>query len=139
MALDVTHGGGLSGGRVPERGQVIFGPQVVHPLRVAVRRDLEEMLIQGTRTACPQDTFKRSRPGEKDIAILDEFGVPYQVLDRAGCLLHEPALASVQGKFVGGLRLPGVETGDCFKFTQQLALAAQVLGARLSLRCEGRE
>jgi D-amino-acid dehydrogenase len=34
----------------------------------------------------------------------------------------------MQGKFVGGLRLPGDETGDCFKFTQQLALAAQALG-----------
>jgi len=73
-------------------------------------------------------TQKQMEGVAKDIAILDEFGVPYQVLDRAGCLLHEPALASVQGKFVGGLRLPGDETGDCFKFTQQLALAAQVLG-----------
>ena len=30
----------------------------------------------------------------------------------------EPALARVQEKFAGGLRLPGDETGDCFKFTQ---------------------
>jgi D-amino-acid dehydrogenase len=31
---------------------------------------------------------------------------------------------------VGGLRLPGDETGDCFKFTQALAAMAQQLGVR---------
>jgi D-amino-acid dehydrogenase len=35
----------------------------------------------------------------------------------------------VQEKFVGGLRLPGDETGDCFKFTNRLAAMAQRLGA----------
>jgi len=61
-----------------------------------------------------------------DIAILEHFGVRYEVLDRAGCVRVEPALARVQRKFAGGLRLPGDETGDCFKFTQGLArLAAQ--------------
>jgi D-amino-acid dehydrogenase len=61
-----------------------------------------------------------------DIAILEHFGVRYEVLDRAGCVRVEPALARVQRKIAGGLRLPGDETGDCFKFTQSLArLAAQ--------------
>jgi D-amino-acid dehydrogenase len=61
-----------------------------------------------------------------DIAILEHFGVRYEVLDRAGCVRVEPALARVQRKIAGGLRLPGDETGDCFKFTQGLArLAAQ--------------
>ncbi|HEX7639490.1 MAG TPA: D-amino acid dehydrogenase [Burkholderiaceae bacterium] len=65
----------------------------------------------------------------KDTAVLDEYGVPYQVLDRPGYLRHEPALAPVQDKFVGALRLPGDETGDCFLFTQRLAALAQGLGA----------
>jgi D-amino-acid dehydrogenase len=61
-----------------------------------------------------------------DIAILQRYGVGYELLDRDGCIRHEPALARVRDKFVGGLRLPGDETGDCFKFTQNLAaLAAQ--------------
>jgi D-amino-acid dehydrogenase len=61
-----------------------------------------------------------------DVAILDHFGVRYEVLDRAGCVRAEPALARVQRKIAGGLRLPGDETGDCFKFTQSLArIAAQ--------------
>ena len=61
-----------------------------------------------------------------DIEILKRYGVAYEVLDRDGCIRNEPALAHVRDKFVGGLRLPGDETGDCFKFTQNLAaLAAQ--------------
>ncbi|MFO1075266.1 MAG: D-amino acid dehydrogenase [Geminicoccaceae bacterium] len=56
-----------------------------------------------------------------DTAILDRFGVAYEILDRAGCIGVEPALARVREKFVGGLRLPGDETGDCFKFTNDLA------------------
>ena len=61
-----------------------------------------------------------------DIEVLQRYGVPYELLDVDGCIRHEPALARVRDKFVGGLRLPGDETGDCFKFTQNLAaLAAQ--------------
>ncbi|WP_374327445.1 D-amino acid dehydrogenase [Azonexus sp.] len=65
---------------------------------------------------------------DKDVAILKEYGVPFQVLDRAGYLDYEPALAPVKDKFVGALRLPGDETGDCFKFTQNLAKMAEGLG-----------
>src|SRR3954467_15605347 len=46
----------------------------------------------------------------KDVEVLEASGVPYQVLDREGCLPYEPALAAVKEKFVGGLRLPGDET-----------------------------
>src|SRR5271165_3193986 len=51
-----------------------------------------------------------------DVAVLERFGVPYELLDRDGCVSVEPALSQVRGKFVGGLRLPGDETGDCHKF-----------------------
>ena len=66
----------------------------------------------------------------KDIEILQQYGVPYQLLDRSGYLQYEPALARVQHKFVGALRLPGDETGDCFKFTQALAEIAKGLGVQ---------
>ena len=59
-----------------------------------------------------------------DIAILKRYGVAFELLDRDGCIRHEPALANVKDKFVGGLLLPGDETGDCFKFTQNLAALA---------------
>jgi D-amino-acid dehydrogenase len=65
----------------------------------------------------------------QDIEILRQYGVPFELLDRRGYLAHEPALAQVADKFVGALRLPGDETGDCFKFTQVLARMAQARGA----------
>ena len=65
-----------------------------------------------------------------DIAILKRDGVAFEVLDRDGCIRHEPALAQVATKFVGGLRLPGDETGDCFKFTQNLAALAVERGVK---------
>ncbi len=71
-------------------------------------------------------TQKQLDASAADITVLQRTGVGYELLDRAGCIRHEPALAQVQDKFLGGLLLPGDETGDCFKFTQNLAaLAAQ--------------
>jgi D-amino-acid dehydrogenase len=64
----------------------------------------------------------------KDIAILEKFGVPYELLDVAGCVAVEPALGLVREKIAGGLRLPGDETGDCFKFTQALAAVCRQQG-----------
>lgn len=77
----------------------------------------------------------------KDVEILKKSGVPFDVLDRAGYVAHEPALAEVQEKFVGALRLPGDETGDCFKFTGAIAEAATRLGAdfRFGVTIEGLE
>ena len=62
----------------------------------------------------------------EDTRVLDEGGVRYEVLDRTGCITAEPALAHARGSFLGGLRLPGDETGDAHQFTQRLAgLAAE--------------
>jgi D-amino-acid dehydrogenase len=66
----------------------------------------------------------------KDVEILSQYKVPYQVLDRAGYLQYEPALADVQHKFVGALRLPGDETGDCYLFTCRLAEMAKAMGVQ---------
>jgi D-amino-acid dehydrogenase len=63
-----------------------------------------------------------------DIEVLKRYGVPWELLDRAGCIRQEPALARVQDKFAGGLLLPGDETGDCFKFTGALAQLATTNG-----------
>jgi D-amino-acid dehydrogenase len=65
-----------------------------------------------------------------DVAVLKQYGVPFEVLDRAGFCAVEPALKLTQHKFVGALRLPGDETGDCFKFTNRLAEMAAALGVR---------
>ncbi|MCO4318638.1 D-amino acid dehydrogenase [Phyllobacterium sp. 21LDTY02-6] len=65
-----------------------------------------------------------------DINVLKQFGVPYELLDADGCITAEPALANVKGKFVGGLRLPGDETGDCQIFTEKLAARCAEAGVK---------
>ncbi|MFA6155036.1 D-amino acid dehydrogenase [Mesorhizobium sp.] len=56
-----------------------------------------------------------------DVEVLKKYGVPYEILDQDGCIAAEPGLAGVREKFVGGLRLPADETGDCKMFTDRLA------------------
>ncbi|MES5482488.1 D-amino acid dehydrogenase [Bradyrhizobium sp. INPA03-11B] len=67
-----------------------------------------------------------------DIAVLKQYGVPFEVLDREGCIAAEPALAGMKEKLAGGLRLPHDETGDCHMFTQALALEAEKIGVRFN-------
>ncbi|MDK4805255.1 MAG: D-amino acid dehydrogenase [Novosphingobium aromaticivorans] len=64
----------------------------------------------------------------KDIAVLKADGVPFEVLDRAGCIAAEPGLARSSAPIAGGLLLPNDETGDCFKFTNALADMARAKG-----------
>lgn len=68
----------------------------------------------------------------KDVKALAADGIPFEVLDRDGCVRAEPALAHVHNKIVGGLLTPKDETGDCFKFTNALANKAEQLGVRFS-------
>jgi D-amino-acid dehydrogenase len=70
----------------------------------------------------------------EDIAVLKQYGVPYEVLDRDGCVGAEPALAAVKHRIAGGLRLPQDETGDCHMFTQALAARATKLGVQFRLK-----
>jgi D-amino-acid dehydrogenase len=64
----------------------------------------------------------------RDIAVLEEVGVPYELLDRNRLVTAEPALARSIHKLAGGLRLPNDETGDCRLFTTRLAEMAAALG-----------
>lgn len=64
----------------------------------------------------------------KDIKVLKADGVPFEVLDRDGCIAAEPGLKPVREKIVGGLRLPHDETGDCFLFTNALQGLCERLG-----------
>jgi D-amino-acid dehydrogenase len=65
-----------------------------------------------------------------DTRVLDTYGVAYAVLDPAGCIAAEPALAGVRDRIVGGLRLTGDETGDAHLFTQRLADLCERRGVR---------
>ena len=75
-------------------------------------------------------TQKQFDSAGADIAVLKQYEVPYEVLDRAQCVQAEPGLASAAHKIVGGLRLPTDETGDAFLFTQRLAAMAEKAGVK---------
>ena len=64
----------------------------------------------------------------KDVKALNADGIPCEVLDPAGCIAQEPALARARDKIVGGLLTPLDETGDCFKFTNALMAMAEAQG-----------
>lgn len=69
----------------------------------------------------------------RDIRVLEEYGVPYELLDRAALNRAEPALALTAAQLAGGLRLPNDETGDCQLFTTRLAAMARELGVEFRL------
>lgn len=71
----------------------------------------------------------------QDISVLQQLGVPFELLDRDGCIRAEPGLASSAEKFVGGLRLPQDETGDCHLFTRTLEARCRELGVAFRYGC----
>lgn len=73
-------------------------------------------------------TQKQVDDAAKDIAVLRDGGVPFELLDRAGCVAAEPGLAGSADLVAGGLRLPHDETGDCHMFTERLAEMARARG-----------
>lgn len=73
-------------------------------------------------------TQQQFESATKDIAVLENAGVPYKLLEARQLATIEPALAQVTHKLTGGLQLPNDETGDCQLFTQRLAKLAQQAG-----------
>ena len=88
-----------------------------------------EQRTQGTlqlfRTQAQLDAVLR------DLRVLQECGVPYELLDRKQLARVEPALARTGDLLTGGLHLPNDETGDCRLFTEGLAGIARGLGVDL--------
>jgi len=80
--------------------------------------------LQVFRTAAQLDG------AQKDIRVLTDAGVPFELLTPQQIAALEPGMASITHKLTGGLRLPNDETGDCHLFTTQLALMAQQLGVK---------
>ncbi len=67
---------------------------------------------------------------QRDIEVLKETGVAFELLDSEGLARVEPALAQAKDKLVGGLHLPNDETGDCYIFTNSLADKAKEIGVK---------
>ena len=67
---------------------------------------------------------------DKDISVLRECGIDFEVLDREGIRRVEPGIDAAGAHLLGALRLPKDQTGDCNLFTRGLAQKAQALGVR---------
>lgn len=94
---------------------------------------LETGIEYEQRTLGTLQVFRNSAQLEsarRDTQVLDTCGVPYRLLTDADALTEiEPALAHAKG-LIGGLHLPGDETGDCHRFTTQLAELARTAGTQ---------
>jgi len=64
-----------------------------------------------------------------DVEVLKQYGVAFEVLDPKGCVAAEPGLATATVPFVGALRLPDDDTGDCKLFTEAMTRLAAESGA----------
>ena len=89
-------------------------------------------------------TEQQLASAEKDIQVLRDSGVPFELLTRDELARAEPALEHVKHKLVGGLRLPNDETGDCQLFTTRLEAMARQAGVEFrynlpidALACSG--
>ncbi len=103
-----------------------YSRDCINELRAATGIDYEGRTLGTTQLFRTQQQLDASA---KDIAVLAEYGVPYEVLDRAGIVRAEPALAQAAGDIlVGALRLPEDQTGDCQLFTRKLAALAEQAG-----------
>jgi len=64
----------------------------------------------------------------QDIAVLAQYGVPYELLDPSQIARVEPGLGGAGAQLAGALLLPNDQTGDCRLFTQRLAAMAVAAG-----------
>ncbi|GAJ30186.1 D-amino acid dehydrogenase [Acidomonas methanolica] len=79
-------------------------------------------------------TEKQVEHAHEDMRLLDDSHIPHELLDVDGILRHEPGLAGARHLLVGGLRLPGDESGDCHLFTKRLAALAEEKGVTFRFR-----
>ncbi|MEE8658341.1 D-amino acid dehydrogenase [Acetobacteraceae bacterium EV16G] len=87
-------------------------------------------LIQLFRTQAQMDH------AQEDMRLLDENGVPHEFLSMQEILAHEPGLEGARARLMGGLRLPGDESGDSFLFTKHLAEKAAARGVKFRFRVQ---
>lgn len=81
-------------------------------------------------------TARQFRHAQEDIAVLHDYGVPFELLPPDLLAQKEPALAHAEHRLTGGLYLPHDETGDCQQFTSKLAALAASMGVQFVYETE---
>lgn len=111
------------------KGRMVRVAEYSRDCLMALRQDIG--IRYDERTQGTLEVFRTQKQIDglaKDIQVLKDGGVPFELLDTDGCVAVEPGLAASRRKIVGGLRLPNDETGDCFKFTTALSEKAEAAG-----------
>lgn len=72
---------------------------------------------------------------QRNAELVAGFGCRYEMLDPAGCVRVEPALAAQPGQISGGIYFPDDASGDAHLFTRELAAQCERLGVTF---CYGR-
>ena len=75
--------------------------------------------VVAARCGCSTDA--QMAAVQRDIAVLEECGVPFGLLEAMPSASAEPARSGASGQTHGGLRLLAGEDGDCHLFSRRLA------------------
>jgi len=66
--------------------------------------------------------------GQRTLAMLNQYGLGLEAIDTARTVALEPALAPARDKLAGAIYAPGDESGDCRRFTEELAHLCGTMG-----------
>ena len=76
-------------------------------------------------------TYEEMEGGARSARVLADLGIGHRLVDRDAMLAIEPALGRSAETLVGGLHLPGDETGDCHLFCRELTALLASRGCRM--------
>ena len=102
-------------------------------LRESLGLDYEQRSLGLTQLFRSEKQFAAAA---RDIDVLESCGIAYELLEGDKLGAAEPALMRSGHKLAGGLRLPNDETGDCYRFTTQLAERARAEGVEFRFDTE---
>lgn len=66
--------------------------------------------------------------GQRTLAMLNQYGLGLEAIDTARTVALEPALAPARDQLAGAIYAPGDESGDCRRFTEELAHLCGTMG-----------
>ena len=79
---------------------------------------------------------KEIEKAKRDISILENFNINYELLDAEGCVEAEPGLKYVKNKLSGGLRFNNDFTGNCYLFSNEIYKKCIEMGVNFEFNTE---
>ncbi len=79
---------------------------------------------------------KEIEKAKRDISILENFNIHYELLDAEGCVEAEPGLKYIKNKLSGGLRFNNDFTGNCYLFSNEIYKKCIEMGVNFEFNTE---